>query len=743
MVKKRRPLQRIMSNLTIDVMANDDKKIPSREEYEKIYEGLIQRISRYNQNLDVPLMRKAFEFSFEAHRNQLRKSGRPYFEHPLEVAKILTSLKMDYETIIAGVLHDVAEDTEYTLERVEKEFGANIAALVDGVTKISEIKLLEFEERQAENFRKMLLSMIKDIRVILIKFADRLHNMRTLEFLPEKKRRRIALETREVYAPLAHRLGLARIKWELEDLSLKFLEPNVYEELVQRVNATRSEREKMIRAVTKPIRDALVEAKINARFEGRPKHFYSIYNKIVKRGVPFEDIYDLLAIRIIVEKVEDCYHTLGIVHSLYTPIHERIKDYIATPKSNGYQSLHTTIIGPEGKKFEIQIRTEQMHRTAEHGIAAHWRYKEGKLREDDLDRHLNWLRSILDWEEGDYDSASFMDHLKINLFHDEVFVFTPRGDLYRLPVHATPVDFAFAVHTDIGLHCLAAKVNGRIVPLSYELHSGDSVEILTSANQRPNEDWLKFVVSGKARSKIKKYLRDAQFASSEMLGVELLTRTLKKFSLRFKEIEWNGIAAKLNIKDEHQLFAAVGRGDIKIDTIMRKILPEDKPAVKDESFLQRFIERARKSSKGIRVAGMDNIMIAFGKCCNPVPGEPITGIVSRGRGIVIHTNSCKNLQVLMQDPDRIIDVSWDVDKGSRFLTALHILSERRNKFLAEVGDAITSGDASINSIKMDSDSGSLYDCIMSVEVYDLDHLNRIIAKLKKIKGVVAVERYNE
>lgn len=712
------------------------------EPYEQVFEGLIRRISRYNQNLDKQMMRKAFEFSFKAHHNQLRKSGKPYFEHSIEVAKILTSLKMDYETIAAGVLHDVVEDTEYTVGYVEQEFGKNIATLVDGVTKISEIKLLEFEQQQAENFRKMLLSMVRDIRVILIKFADRLHNMRTLEYLPEKKRRRIALETREVYAPLAHRLGLARIKWELEDLSLKFLEPDVYSDLVKRISETRTEREYTIRQVTKPIREALVEAKIHARFEGRPKHFYSIFNKIMKRGIPFEEIYDLLAIRIVVEKVEECYHTLGIVHSLYSPIHERFKDYIAMPKSNGYQSLHTTLIGPEGKKVEIQIRTEQMHRTAEDGIAAHWRYKEGRLREDDLDKHLIWLRNVLDWEDGEPDSSSFMEHLKINLFQDEVFVFTPKGDLYRLPIHSTTVDFAFTVHTDIGLHCLAAKVNGRIVPLSHELRSGDSVEIITSANQRPNEDWLKFVVSSKAKGRIKKWLRDTQFESSTVLGEELITRSLARYSIKFKEVDWMDVASKMGFKDQHQLFASLGRGDSKIDSILHKILPEDKPVTQDESILKRFIERARKSSKGVRVAGMDNIMITFGKCCNPVPGEPITGIVSRGRGIVVHTNSCNNLHRLMQEPERIVDVSWDVEKGSRFLAGLYILGERRNKFLAEISDAVAATDAIIMSANLNSEI-SLVNCILHIEVYDLDHLNRIMAKIKKVTGVISVSRITE
>jgi len=702
----------------------------------------MHRIARYNQNIDVKLLRKAFEFSYNAHRNQLRKSGRPYFEHPLEVAKILISLRMDYETIAGGVLHDVAEDTDISIEQVQKEFGNNIAQLVDGVTKISEIKLMEFEERQAENFRKMLLSMVRDIRVILIKFADRLHNMRTLEFLPEKKRRRIALETREVYAPLAHRLGLAKIKWELEDLALKYLEPEAYAELNQRIADTRASRENYILEVTKPVREALVKAQIQARFEGRPKHFYSIYNKINKRNIPFEEIYDLLAVRVIVDKIEECYHTLGLIHALYTPIHERFKDYIAMPKANGYQSLHTTVIGPGGKRVEIQIRTEQMHRTAEDGIAAHWRYKEGRLREDDLDKHSVWLRQLLEYEENESDSPNFMEHLKISLFQDEVFVFTPKGDLHRLPAHSTPVDFAFSVHTSVGIHCLAAKINGRIVPLSHELHSGDTVEILTSANQEPNNDWLRFVVSSRARSRIKKYLRDKEDQNSAALGEEMLTRALQKFSIKIKDIDLQELAAKFNQKDSQSLFVALGRGDLKLESLLRKILPEDKPQLQDPSFITRFIEKARKSTRGVRVAGMDNIMITFGKCCSPVPGEPITGIVSRGRGIVIHTNDCKNLLKLMQDPDRIIDVTWDVEKGSRFLAGIYILGERRNKFIADVTDAAAALDCNIVGVNMNSEV-SLMNCVLSVEVYDLDHLNRVMAKLRKMNGVISVGRLNE
>ncbi|MBD3385195.1 RelA/SpoT family protein [candidate division KSB1 bacterium] len=711
------------------------------EHYEKVFQGLVRRIKRYNPSVDVDLLNRAFDFSYQAHASQLRKSGEPYFEHPLEVAKILTNLKMDYETIAGGVLHDVAEDTEVSVEQVSEEFGKNIALLVDGVTKISELKLLGFEAQQAENFRKMLLSMVRDIRVILIKFADRLHNMRTLEHLPEKKRERIALETREVYAPLAHRLGLAKIKWELEDLSFKHLEPDAYFNIYEKINTSLRDRENTILKVTKPIRKALVDANINARFEGRPKHFFSIYNKMTRRGVPFEEIYDLLAIRIVVEKLEDCYHALGIVHSLFTPLHERFKDYVAMPKFNGYQSLHTTIIGPAGKRIEIQIRTEQMHRTAEDGIAAHWRYKEGRLREDDLDQHLIWLRQVLEGEDRE-PGSSFLDHLKVNLFQDEVFVFTPKGDLHRLASKSTPVDFAFSVHTDVGLHCLAAKINGKIVPLSHGLKSGDTVEIITSSNQRPNEDWLQFVVTSKARSRIKKYIRDDQQENSIQLGEEILSKALAKYGKKLKETDLKDLFEQFNVKDEIQLFAAIGRGDIKLETILKKLVPEEKESTEDKSFLKKFIERARKSSRGIRVAGMDNIMITFGKCCNPVPGEPITGIVTKGRGIVVHTNRCKNLMRLMQDPDRIVDVSWDVEKGSRFLSGIYFLGERRNKLLSEVSETVSLLDGHIDNVNMKSDN-SLVNCSMGIEVYGLAHLNRIITKIKKIPGIISVARLNE
>ncbi len=432
------------------------------ERYIKSLGNLIYKIKQYNSGFDIDLLKKAYYFSYEAHDDQLRKSGEPYFEHPLEVARILVDLRLDVSTICGGMLHDVAEDTGVTLEEVEEQFNAEIATLVDGVTKISELKFDSVEMRQAENFRKMIISMIKDIRVILIKFADRLHNMRTIEFLPERKRKRIARETLEVYAPLAHRLGIGKVKWELEDLAFKTLNNQSYESLVNQVTEKRNEREKYIKRIANPVRKELKKQQIEARISGRPKHFFSIYSKMQRRRLPFEEIQDLLAIRVIVTKVEECYFVLGIVHSLFTPIHERFDDYIATPKSNMYQSLHTTVIGPEGKIVEIQIRTEEMHQTAEEGIAAHWRYKDGKVKEDELDKHFVWLRKILEWQQDAPDSTEFMENLKIDLFQDEVFVFTPKGDLYRLPAGSTPVDFAFSVHTDVGLHCLALRLIARL-----------------------------------------------------------------------------------------------------------------------------------------------------------------------------------------------------------------------------------------------------------------------------------------
>jgi GTP pyrophosphokinase len=712
----------------------------STDSYEKTFRRILRKLNRYsNHNVNVDLLTRAFYFSQEAHKDQLRKSGAPYFEHCIEVAKILCDLRMDYLTIASGLLHDVVEDTGIAIAEVEEKFGTEIASLVDGVTKISELKFESLEARQAENFRKMLMSMVKDIRVILIKFADRLHNMRTIEYLPEKKRLRIAIETRDVYAPLAHRLGIAKVRWELEDLAFKTLAPKAYWDLMHKISDKREEREAYIRRITVPIRKELKKSGTVAKITGRPKHFFSIYEKMQRRDKPFEEIYDLLAIRIIVKRVEECYFVLGIVHSLFTPVQERFKDYIATPKSNMYQSLHTTIIGPGGKMVEIQIRTEDMHRTAEEGIAAHWRYKEGKQKEDELDKHLVWLRQVLDWQHDTNDPQEFMENLRIDLFQDEVFVFTPKGDLFKLPLGSTPVDFAFAVHTNIGLHCIGAKVNGRIVPLNYKLKSGDSVEIITSAGQKPNPDWIKFARTSKARSKIKHWIKESMLEQSQKLGEEILQRLFKRFNIKKDEVVLKEIAQTFGFSDEAQLYSAIGSGDISAQQVINKIAPETQGPEKDENLIKKFLSKARGSAKGVRVQGLDNLLITFGKCCQPVPGDRILGFITKGRGVVIHRSDCRNILTFLEHPERNIEVEWDVERDKHFMVQLHMLGEDRKNFLRDVSESISQTDTNIVSVEMRVEDSLVHSNII-IEVKNLQHLTRVINKISKVNGVISVER---
>lgn len=711
------------------------------EKYKKSLESLIHKIKQYNHGFDVDLLKRVYEYSYNAHKDQLRKSGEPYFEHPLEVAKILVNLKMDLGTICGALLHDVAEDTGVTLEEVDEEFGPEITTLVDGVTKISELKFDSIEKRQAENFRKMIISMVKDIRVILIKFADRLHNMRTIEHLPERKRKRIARETLDVYAALAHRLGIAKLKWELEDLAFKTLNPSAYDELVNKVIEKRIEREKYIKRLTMPIRKELKKLTIESTITGRPKHFYSIFTKMRRRQLPFEEIHDLLAIRIIVKKIEACYFALGVVHSLFTPVSESFEDYIATPKSNMYQSLHTTVIGPDGKMIEIQIRTEEMHRTAEEGIAAHWRYKEGRVKEEEIDKHFVFLRRVLEWQQDAPDSTEFMENLKIDLFHDEVFVFTPKGDLYRLPAGATPVDFAFAIHTDVGYHCLGAKVNSKIVPLNHQLRSGDTVEIITSQAQHPNQDWIKFVKTSKARSKIKHWIRDSMFEQSLKLGEEILAKELKKYNIKRNDDDLIEIAQSYGLSDIHQLQAALGRGDFPVQGIIQKLAPEKLEQLKGETLLKKFIRRATSPEKGVRVQGIENMLINFGKCCQPVPGDRIIGFITKGRGMIVHRTDCKNILDLMKDPERNIDVEWDVDKDKRFSVRLSMVAHHRLNFLHDVTAAISATNANIVNVSMKTEDLLVHNTML-IEVRNLKHLMSIIHRISKIKGMINVERLN-
>lgn len=711
-----------------------------KSSYEKTFQWILRKLRRYgNHAVDKNLLTSAFYFAREAHKDQLRKSGAPYFEHCVEVAKILCDLRMDYLTIAGGLLHDVVEDTGISIAEVEEKFGKEIAVLVDGVTKISELKFDSLEARQAENFRKMLLSMVKDIRVILIKFADRLHNMRTIEFLPEKKRVRIAIETRDVYAPLAHRLGIAKIRWELEDLALKTLAPKAYWELVQKIADKREEREAYLRRITAPIRKELKQAGVVAKITGRPKHFNSIYQKMQRRERPFEEIYDLLAIRIIVKRIEECYFALGIVHSLFTPVQERFKDYIATPKSNMYQSLHTTIIGPGGKMVEIQIRTEEMHRTAEEGIAAHWRYKEGKQKEDELDKHLVWLRQILDWQNDTDDPQEYMENLRIDLYQDEVFVFTPKGDLLKLPVGSTPVDFAFAVHTNIGFHCLGAKVNGRIVPLNHKLKSGDSIEIITGANQKPNPDWIKFVRTSKARAKIKRWIKESMLEQSRKFGEEIIQKQFKRYNIKKEEAALDELAQTFGLKGEAELYNAIGRGEISAQQVINKIVPEKHEPPKDENIIKKFLSRARGSAKGVRVQGQDHVYFNFAKCCQPVPGDRILGFITKGQGVVIHRSDCKNILKLMENAERNVDVEWDVETDRNFMVRLHMLGEDRKNFLRDVSESIAQTDTNIVSVEMRAQDSVVHSNII-IEVENLQHLTRVINKISNVNGVISVER---
>ncbi|MFH1011105.1 MAG: bifunctional (p)ppGpp synthetase/guanosine-3',5'-bis(diphosphate) 3'-pyrophosphohydrolase [bacterium] len=690
---------------------------------------------------DVALLDRAFRFAYEAHQGQFRRSGEPYIVHLTAVAQLLAEIGMDDTTIAAGLLHDVVEDRPVTLDTLRKDFGETIAMLVDGVTKIPELKYESTEEKQASNFHKMLLSMSKDLRVILIKFADRIHNMETISHLPRKAQERIALETRDVYAPLAHRMGIGRFKWELEDLAFKVLEPRAYRELAQKVAWKREEREAMVQEVIGPIKQELERMGLKGRVFGRVKHLYSIFNKIHIRGYSFDEILDLIAIRIIVQEVKDCYFALGVVHSLFMPLQDKFTDHIATPKLNGYQSLHTKVFGPEGRRVEVQIRTEEMERTAEYGIAAHWQYKEGASHQDKFDRQLAEIRQLLDSQGESATSGEFLENLKINLFQDEIFVFTPRGKLITLPRRATPVDFAFAVHTGIGLHAMAAKMNGQICPLSQPLKSGDVVEIITSANQRPNLDWLKFVVTTRARSKIKRWLKEQHYEESIRLGKEIVQRELGKLHLRKSEKELEEVAHSFGHGELPAFYAAVGSGDIAVPNIIRKLIPSDQPEV-TESLLTRVLRKGKSTPTGVRIHGLENVAVHFGRCCQPLPGDRITGFITMGRGISIHRLDCPNISELMRQPQRNIPVEWDVERDTHFNVRIRIMAEDRKNLLRDITEAIASQDVNIIHLEMKKEDAISVGHIV-LEVKSLPHLTRIMRRVMGIRNIFHVERIGE
>src|SRR5438552_138613 len=699
-----------------------------------IKEGLPER-------LDRELLGRAYRFSERAHEGQKRLSGDRYVSHCVEVAKILVDLQLDSTTVASGLIHDVVEDTAVTVDDIEAEFGKEIAEIVDGLTKIGHLPLNSSQERQVENYRKLLLSIARDARVILIKLADRLHNMRTLEFLPADRQKRIATETRDLYAPLAHRFGMARVRWRQEDLALNHLKPSEYRVLAKKVSTRRTDREKAIAQLKEPLEAHLRKTGIvNVEVTGRPKHLWSIYKKMKKWDKPYEEIYDLLAVRVLVNSVPDCYHALGVIHDQFTPLQERIKDYIAQPKSNGYQSLHTTVFGPNRQLFEIQIRTREMHRTAEYGIAAHWRFKEDSRSADELDRALQWFRQVLELQLDAKTPDEFLEFLKLDLYQDEIFVFTPTGDVIQLPKGATPIDFAFAVHTEVGLHCAGAKVNNRIAPLSRPLRNSETVEIITSATARPTRDWLAHVRTGRARHKIRQVLRRDAEQSAEKLGAEILEREVKRRRLAKPDDEMlTTAAAALNLSNATHLLASIGQGDLNVAQAIKHIYPAaDQVEAPKPNVFDRFVDRMR-GSKGVRIQGVDGLMVRYAQCCQPVPGDPVVGYVTRGRGVSIHRADCPNLLLLAHEPERRLEIDWQEAAGERFLIRLALEGNDRRGLYADVAAAVSATGTAITSMDLRSVDGRTSGSIL-VEVENLVHLEKIIRATRRVKGITDVAR---
>ncbi|MGQ0713286.1 MAG: RelA/SpoT family protein [Gemmatimonadaceae bacterium] len=697
------------------------------------------------ERLDADLLARAYRFSERAHAGQKRSSGDAYVSHCVEVAKILAELHLDTVTVASGLIHDVIEDTGVSVQELEREFGSEIASIVDGVTKIGNITFRSTQERQVENYRKLLLSVAKDARVILIKLADRLHNMRTLDYLADEKRSRIAQETMDLYAPLAHRFGMAKLRWELEDLSFKHLEPDGYKSLAKLVAAKRAEREGLIAQMRDPIERVLRDAGLtHVEVTGRPKHLWSIFKKMKQREKPYEEIYDLMAIRVLVSSVPECYHALGLIHEGWTPLQERIKDYIAQPKSNGYQSLHTTIFGPGKQLFEIQIRTREMHRTAEFGIAAHWVYKESTRGRDDLDEKLGWFREILAMQLDAKTPDEFLEFLKLDLYQDEIFVFTPTGDVIQLPKGATPIDFAFAVHTEVGVHCQGAKVNGKIAPLSRQLRNSDQVEILTSPSARPSRDGLAHVRTGRARHKIRQWIRNEEQATSAKLGRDMLDREVKRRRVeRPSDEQLLAIAKHLSLTDVRHLIASIGQGDVHVSQVMKLLHPETDAApehpAKAASAFERLVERMRGTTRGVRIQGVDGLMIRYSQCCQPVPGDPVVGYVTRGRGVSIHRSDCPNLLLLSAEPERRLEIDWQELEGELFVVRLGIEANDRRGLYADLAAAVTETGTNIKSIEMRSGDGGVFGSVL-VEVENLSHLQKIVKAIRRVKGVTDVAR---
>jgi len=707
--------------------------------------GLIERVRGYDAGADTDLIARAYDFSAAVHKGQRRASGEPYLIHPVEVAGVIADLKLDVPSVATGLLHDTVEDTLATLDEIETKFGSEIAALVDGVTKISQINFTSREEKQAENFRKMILAMARDIRVILVKLADRTHNMRTLESLAPERQHDIAQETLDIYAPLAHRLGIYWMKSELEDNSLRYLHPEVYYQLKRNVAKKKAERELYIQEVITILSKRLADNDLEAEITGRPKHFYSIYEKMQSQNLLYDQIYDLVAFRVVVDTVRDCYGALGVVHAEWKPIPARFKDYIALPKPNMYQSLHTTVIGPYGERMEVQIRTPAMHRVAEAGIAAHWRYKGGqRVAEEDAQR-FTWLRELLEWQQHVQDPQEFLRSVKEDLFTDEVYVFTPQGDLLNFSEGSTVIDFAYRIHSEVGQHCAGARVNGRLVPLRYHLRSGDTVEIITTASQTPGKDWLNFVKTPRAKQKIRNWIKYQQRTRSVAIGREILERDLSRYHLDLGKLRKEGrltqVVGELSQKDEETLLAGIGYGKITSHQVLAKLLSPEalQQRPPEEGTLKRLFRKiARQDKSGVRVSGIEDMLVRFGKCCDPLPGERILGFITRGRGVTVHAVDCP--RVLESDPQRRVEAVWEDGAAGPRPVTVDVMCIDEPGLLAAMSKAISSAGVNISRAQVRSVEDKKAVNSFEVAVSSADQLNRVIRSLGKVRGVMKVAR---
>ena len=747
----------------------DGHAVKAPEDYqdpEELYQALIARVRKYHPSADITMIEKAYQIGKEAHKNQFRKSGEPYIIHPLWVAIILADLEMDKETIVAGMLHDVVEDTTMTLDEISAEFGEEVALLVDGVTKLGQLNYSQDKlEAQAENLRKMFLAMAKDIRVIIVKLADRLHNMRTMEFMTPAKQKEKSRETMDIYAPIAQRLGISKIKTELDDLSLKYYQPEVYNQLVHDLNARKTEREEFVQQIVAEVSKHMKNADIEAKVYGRVKHFFSIYKKMVNQNKTLDQVYDLFAVRIIVDSVKDCYAALGVIHEMYTPIPGRFKDYIAMPKANMYQSLHTTLIGPSGQPFEIQIRTEEMHKTAEYGIAAHWKYKEtGGSNTKGLntqEEKLNWLRQILEWQRDMSDNKEFMSLLKndLDLFADSVYCFTPQGDVKTLPNGSTPIDFAYSVHSAVGNKMVGARVNGKLVPIEYRIQNGDRIEIITSQNsQGPSRDWLKVVKSTQARNKINQWFKKELKEDNILKGKEMLAQYAKSKGFKFanytKTQYLDAVLRKYGFRDWDSVLAAIGHGGLKEGQVFNKLVEaydkENKKNLTDEEVLEAAAAENQdkkhhiKSKSGIVVRGIHDVAVRFSKCCNPIPGDEIVGYVTRGRGVTIHRTDCVNVMNMSEmDRRRLLEAEWqdpEIKPDEHYMAEINVYANNRTGLLVDISKIFTERKIDIRNINCRTNKQEKATISVSFNVSCKDELNSLIEKIRQLESVLDVER---